>query len=55
MTGSEHEPEGPPGRVGARSVVDLRADPVVVLDDTAVTDGLSDLRWHLDGCQREGS
>jgi anti-sigma B factor antagonist len=47
MTGSEHEPEGSPGRAGARSVVDLRAVPVVVLDDMAVTDGLSDLRWHL--------
>ena len=47
MTGSEHQPEGVTGRAGTRSVVDLRTDPVVVLDDAAVSDGLSDLRWHL--------
>jgi anti-sigma B factor antagonist len=40
-------PEGTADRSTPRSVVDLRAGPVIVLDDSAVTDGLSDLRWHL--------
>jgi anti-anti-sigma factor len=36
------------GRIGARTVIDLRAgDAALVLDDRTVTDGLSDLRWHL--------
>ena len=31
----------------ARPVIDLRDGAVVVLDDRQVTEGLSDLRWHL--------
>jgi anti-sigma B factor antagonist len=47
MTASEQESPRAVRPRGAHHVVDLRTDPVVVLDDAAVTDGLSDLRWHL--------
>ena len=46
-TGSERGQQRRVGAGLAASVVDLRAEPVIVLDDLAVTDGLSDLRWRL--------
>jgi anti-sigma B factor antagonist len=47
MTRRELEQEATTGGSRAASVVDLRGAPVIVLDDQAVTEGLSDLRWHL--------
>jgi anti-anti-sigma factor len=47
MAEQEPEPATTAGRTSAQPVIDVRADPVVVLDDTAVTDGLAELRWHL--------